>query len=309
MAAARAEQGGMHRSRGKRSHQPRTPARPQPPPHLPPARAPGVAGSGHWPLLEAEPQTLGRKPWPGSGRCPRHLAWRPPAGAGRFWTPPSPWRCAGLHSRGPGCPHPLCPAGLPGGRAQGPRQGPSPSPQSTQRGGLAGAAPRTRCIAVPRALRGRSAVPRAPPPLPAGWLQHRTGKGRHGGSRGHRAPDSPPVVLSWTAALSQGRTVAPTQGLTLGPWPWPSHLHAQLRSRENPPREGSDANGTAHCGRRAPWSRAGTVRCPPSATGPTATPQPPAPTVGPWHSHSVCTSTWARTALFSAIWAQLPSGS
>lgn len=42
------------------------------PSHLPPARAQGGAGIGHWLLHEAARQTLGHRPWQGIGRCPHH---------------------------------------------------------------------------------------------------------------------------------------------------------------------------------------------------------------------------------------------
>ena len=147
------------------------------PSHLPHARARGGAGSGHWRLPEAGPQTLGHRPWRGSGRCPHPQAGQPPAVAGRFWKPPSPWQCAGPRSQGPGCPHPPCPAGQPGGQAQVPLQVPSPSPRSTRHDGLVGAGPLTHCTAAPRAPLGRSDAHQAPLSLPAGWLKHRRGRG------------------------------------------------------------------------------------------------------------------------------------
>lgn len=170
-------------------------ASPTRPSYLPPAHARGGAGSGHWLLHEAGPRTLGRRPWRGSGRCLSRQAGQPPSVTGRFWMPPSPWQCAGPHSQSPGCPHLLCPTGLPGGQAQVPLQVPSPSPQSRSHDGRVGAVPRTHCTAVPRAPRGRSAAHQAPPPLLAGWLKHRRGRRRHGDRRGHRAPDFPIVVL------------------------------------------------------------------------------------------------------------------
>lgn len=169
--------------------------------------------------------------------------------------PPSPWQCVGPHSQGPGCPHPLCPAGLPGGQAQVPPQVPSPNLQSMQHDGLLGEVPLTHCTAVPRAPLGRSDVHQAPLLLPAGWLKHRKGKRCHGGRRGHRGTCFP--IFCFLLDSSNFKTSClPLTGYDhLSPWGLESHpsgmglLSLYPISEQRKPikgRGGRNANKAAH---------------------------------------------------------------
>lgn len=99
-----------------------------------------------------------------------------------------------------------------------------------------------------------------------------------------------------------GTALPTTQGLTLTPQPRSSKLHPTSEQRKAIT-GGSGTNGAAPSGRWAPRSQAGTPGAPRPGRGSQL------PRWDTSHSHRVCTSTCASTALFSAIWAQLPSGS